>query len=233
MNATAVILLSGGLDSATAAAWAREAGFVLVALTIDYGQRHRCEVDAARRVADAIKVRQHVILPLAPEIFGENALTSHTTVPKDVPLDQIGAAVPTTYVPARNTVFLSLALALAETHAATDIVLGVNAVDYSGYPDCRDAYLRAFEHLARLATKAGDAGATYTIHAPLLHMTKGEIIREGARLGLDYGLTHSCYDPTPVGRQCGHCEACLLRQVGFAEAGMTDPALESPFMANV
>ncbi|MGL4942060.1 MAG: 7-cyano-7-deazaguanine synthase QueC [Thermoguttaceae bacterium] len=222
-SCVAVVLLSGGLDSATAAAWAKSVGFDLIALTIDYGQRHRCELDAAKRVAESLGVARHIVVPLPQLLFGDSALTSEVCVPKDVPRDQIGSSVPATYVPARNTIFLSLALAVAETHGATDIVIGVNAVDYSGYPDCRDEYLRAFERLACLATKAGDKGAAYKVHSPLQTLTKSEIIRAGMAWGVDYSLTHSCYDPV-CGVACGHCEACILRRAGFDEAGIADPA---------
>ena len=219
----AVVLLSGGLDSYTAAAIARAEGFELYALTVRYGQRHAREISAARAVAAAVGVRRHVELDVDLAAFGGSALTAPLEVPKDRPID--AGDIPVTYVPARNTVFLSLALALAETVAAEAIVIGVNAVDYSGYPDCRPEYLRAFERLAALATKAGVEGAPIAIRAPLLHLSKGEIIRRGLALGLDYGLTHSCYDPRPDGGPCGRCDSCRLRAKGFAEAGAADPLI--------
>jgi 7-cyano-7-deazaguanine synthase len=219
----AIVLLSGGLDSATAAAIARADGFELYALTVAYGQRHRCEIESARAVARALGVAHHVELQVDLAVFGGSALTDAIDVPKDRALD--AGDIPSTYVPARNTVFLSLALAWAETLGARDIFLGVNALDYSGYPDCRPEFIEAFERLARLATKAGVEGASMTIHAPLIRLSKAEIIRRGLELGVDYGITHSCYDPDPSGRPCGHCDSCLLRARGFAEAGIADPAL--------
>jgi len=220
----AVVLLSGGLDSATAAAIARDRGFALFALSVDYGQRHRHELQAARRVAESLGAVRHSILSVDLAPLGHSALTDAIEVPKDRSDDQIGCGIPITYVPARNTVLLSLALAYAETIDAADIFLGVNAVDYSGYPDCRPEFLNAFGALANLATKAGVEGRLkFTIHAPLLHWTKAEIIRQGIALGVDYGLTHSCYDPTPDGAPCGRCDACRLRQKGFDEAGVEDP----------
>lgn len=218
----AVVLLSGGLDSTTAAAIARGEGFELYALTIEYGQRHRCELDAARKVAGALGVARHVILPVDLSAFGGSALTDAIDVPKDRDLD--ARDIPPTYVPARNTVFLSLALAWAETLGARNLFIGVNALDYSGYPDCRPEFVEAFERMAALGTKAGVEGERFTVHAPLMRMTKAEIIRRGVGLGVDYGLTHSCYDPDPSGRPCGHCDSCVLRAKGFAEAGMVDPA---------
>jgi 7-cyano-7-deazaguanine synthase len=224
MTRPAVILLSGGLDSATAAAIAREEGFELYALTVDYGQRHRHEIESARRVAQALGVKRHVVLSVDLSQFGSSALTSPIDVPKDRDVDQMPAEIPITYVPARNTVLLSLALAYAETVGAADVFLGVNAIDYSGYPDCRPEFLAAFERLAGLATKAGVEGRLkFTLHAPLVRMTKAEIIRRGTALGVDYGLTHSCYDPADDGRSCGRCDACRLRLKGFAEAGVHDP----------
>jgi 7-cyano-7-deazaguanine synthase len=221
--ARAIVLLSGGLDSATAAAIARSEGFELYALTVEYGQRHRCEVEAARAVARALGVVRHVELQVDLAAFGGSALTDAIEVPKDRPLDAGG--IPSTYVPARNTVFLSLALAWAEALGAGDIFIGVNALDYSGYPDCRPEFIEAFEHLAGLATKAGVEGSRTRVHAPLIRLTKAEIIRRGLGLGVDYGVTHSCYDPDARGRPCGHCDSCLLRARGFAEAGVADPAL--------
>jgi len=214
----AIVLLSGGLDSMVCAALAREAGFSVTALTIDYGQRHRVELDAARVIAAELAAR-HIVLPLDLRAFGGSALTSDIDVPKDGG----GPGIPVTYVPARNTIFLSLALGLAEASGARDIFIGVNALDYSGYPDCRPQFIAAFEHLANLATKAGVEGDEFTIHAPLLEMTKGEIAREAERLGLDTALSHSCYDPLPNGTHCGRCDACRLRSKGFAEAGLKDP----------
>ena len=217
---TAVVLLSGGLDSMVSAALAREAGFAVTALTIDYGQRHRIELNAARAVAAELADR-HILLPLDLRAFGGSALTSHIEVPKD----GVGEGIPVTYVPARNTIFLSVALGLAEASGARDIFIGVNALDYSGYPDCRPEFVEGFEKLANVATKAGVEGEPFTIHAPLLHMTKADIAREAQRLGLDAALSHSCYDPAPDGRACGLCDACRLRAKGFAEAGIEDPTV--------
>jgi 7-cyano-7-deazaguanine synthase len=215
---SAVVLLSGGLDSMVCAALAREQGFFVIALTIDYNQRHWVEIDAARAIAERL-ARRHIVLPLDLRAFGGSALTSDIDVPKD----GVGEGIPVTYVPARNTVFLSLALALAEASGARDIFVGVNALDYSGYPDCRPEFVAEFERLANVATKAGVEGEKFTIHAPLLHMTKADIAREAQRLGLDAALSHSCYDPAPDGRACGQCDACRLRAKGFAEAGIEDP----------
>jgi len=221
---TGVVLLSGGLDSATAAAWAREAGMRLVALSIDYGQRHRVELDAARAVARTLGIADHVVLAVDLAAFGASALVDiSASVPKGRSDTEIAGGIPATYVPARNTVFLALALALAEARGADAIVLGVNAVDYSGYPDCRPEYLEAFRHLAGLATKAGVEGAPTEILAPLVGLPKSEIVRLGLALGLDLGLTTSCYDPAPDGRPCGGCDSCRLRAAGFAAAGATDP----------
>ena len=219
-----MILLSGGLDSATAAAMAREQGFALYALSVDYGQRHRFELAAARRVAQALGVRRHVETGVSLGLFGGSALTAAIEVPKDRDPRQMADGIPVTYVPARNTVFLSLALAYAEVVGAADIFLGVNAIDYSGYPDCRPEYIAAFERLANLATKAGVEGRlSFTIHTPLIRWTKGQIIRRGVELGIDYSLTRSCYDPDAAGESCGRCDACQLRLKGFAEAGLRDP----------
>jgi 7-cyano-7-deazaguanine synthase len=215
---SAVVLLSGGLDSMVCAALAREQGFFVIALTIDYNQRHWVEIDAARAIAERLASR-HIVLPLDLRAFGGSALTSDIDVPKN----GVGEGIPVTYVPARNTVFLSLALALAEASGARDIFVGVNALDYSGYPDCRPEFVAEFERLANVATKAGVEGEKFTIHAPLLHMTKADIAREAQRLGLDPALSHSCYDPAPDGRACGQCDACRLRAKGFAEAGIEDP----------
>jgi 7-cyano-7-deazaguanine synthase len=224
MSRRAVILLSGGLDSATVAAIARDEGFELYALSIDYGQRHRFELEAAARVAAALGVKRHVTLRIDLTQFGGSALTAAIDVPKARSREEMEAGIPITYVPARNTVFLSLALAYAEVTGAADIFLGVNAIDYSGYPDCRPEYVAAFERLANLATKAGIEGSLrFKIHTPLIEMTKAQIIRRGAELGVDFGLTHSCYDPDPSGRPCGACDSCILRRQGFAEAGLVDP----------
>ena len=214
----AVVLLSGGLDSMVCAGIARERGFSVIALTIDYNQRHRVELEAARTIAEALAER-HIVLPLDLRAFGGSALTSDIAVPKD----GLGEGIPVTYVPARNTIFLSLALGLAEASGARDIFIGVNALDYSGYPDCRPEFIAEFERMANLATKAGVEGDRFTIHAPLQHMTKADIAREAERLGLDAALSHSCYDPLPDGRHCGRCDACRLRSKGFAEAGIADP----------
>ncbi len=220
----AVVLLSGGLDSATTAAVARDRGYELYALSVDYGQRHTEELHAAARVAQSLGVTRHVVVKVELAQFGGSALTDKIEVPKGRSNEQIGHGIPITYVPARNTVFLSLALAYAETLGAADIFVGVNAVDYSGYPDCRPEYLTAFERMANLATKAGVEGTLkFKIHAPLVEMTKAQIIKLGTRLGVDYSLTHSCYDPNSSGVACGRCDACLLRLKGFEEAGLTDP----------
>jgi 7-cyano-7-deazaguanine synthase len=217
------VLLSGGLDSYTAAAMARQDGFALYALTVRYGQRHALELDAARAVARALGVARHLELEVNLSAFGGSSLTSDAPVPKGrgIAADEI----PSTYVPARNTVFLALALGWAEVLGASDIFIGVNALDYSGYPDCRPEYIAAFERLASLATAKGVQGSAFHIHAPLQMMTKAEIIVKGRELGLDYGLTHSCYDPDPHGRPCGHCDSCTLRAAGFAQAGVADPIL--------
>jgi 7-cyano-7-deazaguanine synthase len=221
----AVLLLSGGLDSYTAGAIARTEGFTLYALTVRYGQRHAQELGAAQAVARALGVARHIVLDVDLSMFGGSSLTTDAPVPKDRPIDP--ADIPSTYVPARNTVFLSLALAWAEVLGAHDIVIGVNALDYSGYPDCRPEYIEAYERLASLATARGVRGERFRIHAPLQHMTKADIIRRGLSLGLDYALTHSCYDPLPDGRPCGRCDSCALRGAGFAEVGVQDPALPS------
>lgn len=223
MAPPAVLLLSGGLDSYTAGAIAREEGLSLHALTVRYGQRHSRELESARAVAAALQVAKHIELDVDLSAFGGSSLTTGAPVPKDRRLD--AADIPSTYVPARNTVFLALALGWAEVLTAQDIVIGVNALDYSGYPDCRPEYVAAFEHLASLATARGVQGNRFRIHAPLQHLTKAEIIRRGLALGLDYGLTHSCYDPGADGWPCGHCDSCRLRAAGFAEAGAVDPAL--------
>ncbi len=220
----AVILLSGGLDSATTVAIARHEGYAIYALSVDYGQRHHFELEAARRVAQALEVCRHVILDVDLAQLGGSALTDAMDVPKDRPAAAMSEGIPVTYVPARNTVLLSLALAFAETVGAADIFVGVNAVDYSGYPDCRQEFIEAFQRLANLATKAGVEGRLkFAIHTPLIQLTKAQIIRCGTELGVDYGLTHSCYDPGENGVSCGHCDACQLRRKGFAEAGLRDP----------
>ncbi len=221
----AVVLLSGGLDSTTTLAMAQRAGFVAYALTFRYGQRHEHEIEAARRIAAAAKVADHAIVEFDLHRFGGSALTDDIAVPKDRSLDEMRGGIPVTYVPARNTIFLSFALAWAETLGASDIFIGVNALDYSGYPDCRPEYIAAYQQMANLATKAGVEGTQrVTIHTPLIAMTKAEIIREGVALGIDYGQTVTCYDPAPDGAACGQCDACLLRLKGFVEAGLTDPA---------
>ena len=220
----AVCLLSGGLDSSVSLACARDEGFECYALTIDYGQRHKLELEAARRIARALGAREHLIVRTDLRAFGGSALTAGLEVPKHRTAAEIGGGIPVTYVPARNTIFLAYALAWAEVLESSDIFIGVNAIDYSGYPDCRPEYLEAFERLTNLATRAGVEGrAQFRIHAPLLRLTKAEIIRLGHRLGVDFGLTHSCYDPDPQGRACGACDSCLLRRKGFAEAGLEDP----------
>jgi 7-cyano-7-deazaguanine synthase len=219
----AVVLLSGGLDSYTAAAIAKADGFALNALTIHYGQRHAREVQSARQVALALGVEQHKELTVDLRPIGGSSLTSEIDVPHDRDLN--ATDIPSTYVPARNTIFLSLALGWAEVIGARDLVVGVNALDYSGYPDCRPEFVRAFEALASVATRAGVEGARFRIHTPLIQLSKADIIRRGIALGLDYGLTHSCYDPAPSGLPCGHCDSCVLRAKGFAAAGVADPVL--------
>jgi 7-cyano-7-deazaguanine synthase len=225
-GSNAVVLLSGGMDSATAAAIARDQGFEVHALSFRYGQRHAAELEAARRVAERLGARRHVVLEIDLRAFGGSALTGDLAVPKDTPLDRIGSGIPATYVPARNTIFLAFALGWAETLDAADIFLGANALDYSGYPDCRPEYIEAFERMANLATRAGVEGRRIRIHTPLIKLSKAEIVKLGTRLGVDYGLTWSCYDPAPGGAPCGRCEACILRRKGFREAGMEDPAAE-------
>jgi 7-cyano-7-deazaguanine synthase len=220
----AVVLLSGGMDSTTALAEAASAGFRCHALTIDYGQRHVRELEAAERVARSFGIADHKTIRLDLRLFGGSALTSDDAVPKDRTDDEIGRGIPVTYVPARNTIFLSLALAWAETLGAFDIYLGVNCLDYSGYPDCRPEFLDAFARMADLATAAGvEHRGKFRIHAPLLQMTKADIVRRGIALGVDFGLTHTCYDPVATGESCGHCDACLLRLAAFREVGMADP----------
>lgn len=220
----AVVLVSGGLDSATILAIARTEGFELYGLSFDYGQRHRFELEAARKVCEASNVVRHITVPLDLRAFGGSALTDDIAVPKDRSESQMSAGIPITYVPARNTIFLSVALGWAEVLGATDIFIGVNAVDYSGYPDCRPEFVAAFQNLANLATKIGVEGAgKWTVHVPLIAMSKADIIRSGTKLGVDYGLTHSCYDPDLSGKSCGHCDSCQLRLKGFADAGLVDP----------
>lgn len=222
-NPLAVVLLSGGLDSATTAAIAQADGFTVAALSIRYGQRHDVELRSAAGVADALGITRRLVLDVDLRAIGGSALTADIPLPRDRPIDGMAAEIPSTYVPARNTIFLSLALAWAETLGARDIFIGANALDYSGYPDCRPEYLRAFERMANLATRAGVEGAGITLHAPLIDLTKAEIIERGARLGLDYSHTVSCYDPSPNGAACGHCDACILRRRGFEASGRPDP----------
>ncbi|TDT14584.1 preQ(0) biosynthesis protein QueC [Ilumatobacter fluminis] len=222
----AVVLLSGGLDSTTVLAAAQNEGYECYALSFDYGQRHDVELEAARKVAEAMGAADHVIAKIDLRSFGGSALTADLEVPKGRAIDEMESGIPITYVPARNTIFLSFAMAWAETLEASDIFVGVNALDYSGYPDCRPEFIEAFERMANLATKGGVEGTTKTvIHAPLMELTKAGIIELGQTLGVDYGLTHSCYDPDDAGRPCGQCDSCLLRAKGFAEAGLSDPAL--------
>jgi 7-cyano-7-deazaguanine synthase len=224
----AVVLLSGGVDSTTTFAIARSEGFAGYALSFDYGQRHRFELHAASAVARALGAVEHRVVTVDLRAFGGSALTGDIDVPKDRPAQEMAAGIPVTYVPARNTIFLSLALAWAEVLGAADIFIGVNAVDYSGYPDCRPQFVRAFEAMANLATRMGVEGRKITVHTPLIDLTKAGIIKRGTELGVDYGLTFSCYDPEPgTGRPCGRCDSCRLRARGFAEAGLKDPALGS------
>ena len=219
----AVVLLSGGLDSTVTLAIARSQGFAVHAMTVQYGQRHAVEVEAARRIAAHFSVLEHIVVPLDLRAIGGSALTGDLPVPKDRTTDEMAADIPVTYVPARNTIFLALALGWAEVLGARDLFLGVNVLDYSGYPDCRPEFLEAFERLARLATKAGVEGGSFKIHAPLIRMTKAQIIRRGLELGVNFALTTSCYDPAPNGTACGRCDSCVLRLKGFAENGMRDP----------
>ena len=221
----AVVLLSGGMDSTTVAAIALSRGFDVHALTFRYGQRHKAEIEAARQVAQRLGLRRHEVLDIDLRAFGGSALTSDLAVPKDRPLDEMGHSIPSTYVPARNTIFLAFALGWSEVLGASDIFLGANALDYSGYPDCRPEFIQAFQAMANLATRAGvEGGRKLTIHAPLIALSKREIIEHGLALGVDYGITRTCYDPSPEGSACGRCDACLLRLKGFLEAGLEDPA---------
>lgn len=220
----AVCLLSGGLDSATCLALAARDGFECYALSFDYGQRHRVELESAAKVAAKLRTARHLVMRFDLRQFGHSALTADVDVPKGRTLEEMGDEIPVTYVPARNTIFLSFALAWAETLAASDIFIGVNALDYSGYPDCRPDFIDAYTRMANLATKAGVEGSTLiTIHTPLIDLSKAEIVRLGVELGLDFGLTHSCYDPGPDGHPCGACDSCRLRRKGFEEAGIADP----------
>ena len=218
----AVVLLSGGLDSATVLALARSQGYETYALSFDYGQRHARELDAAKKIAKSLDVREHRVVKIDNQIFGGSALTDNVDVPKSRSDQEIGTGIPVTYVPARNTIFLAHALAWAETIPAGHIFIGANAIDYSGYPDCRPEFIALFETLANIGTKAGVEGARIQIHAPLIKLSKAEIIRKAVELDVDLSLTHSCYDPLPDGRACGKCDSCLLRQKGFREAGVTD-----------
>ena len=224
MSKRAVVLASGGLDSTTIMAIAKHEGYDIYALSFDYGQRHKLELEAAKTVAGYFGAKKHLILRLDLDAIGGSALTDDIPVPHGRGLDEIGSGgIPITYVPARNTIFLSYALAWAEVLDATDIFIGVNAVDFSGYPDCRPEYIEAFQKMANLATKAGVEGNSVTIHTPIINMTKAQIIKKGVSLGVDYGITHSCYNPTGDGKPCGRCDSCLLRKKGFEEAGLSDP----------
>jgi 7-cyano-7-deazaguanine synthase len=228
MRKRAVVLASGGLDSTTTMAIAKHGGYDIFALSFDYGQRHKQELEAAKRVAGYFGAKKHLVLCLDLGAIGGSALTDDIPVPHGRGLNEIGSGgIPITYVPARNTIFLSYALAWAEVLDATDIFIGVNALDFSGYPDCRPEYIKAFERMANLATKAGVEGKSVTIHTPIINMTKAQIIKKGVSLGLDYSMTHSCYDPAEDGRPCGKCDSCLLRKKGFEEAGLTDPLSET------
>jgi 7-cyano-7-deazaguanine synthase len=223
---SAIVLVSGGLDSATCCAIAKQEGFDLFALSFSYGQRHAVELHAARRVARFFSAKDHLVITIDAPVFGSSSLTSDAAVPKNRAVgDNAASSVPSTYVPARNTIFLSYALAYAETIGSQDLFIGVNALDYSGYPDCRPEFIRAFETMANLATKAGIGGRRLTVHAPLMALTKAQIIGKGTELGVDYAMTHSCYDPSPDGRACGACDSCVLRKKGFTEAGVPDPTM--------
>jgi 7-cyano-7-deazaguanine synthase len=222
---SAIVLLSGGLDSTTTLALARDEGYAVYALTFRYGQRHEAEIEAARRIAEKAGVVEHVVAQIDLKAFGGSALTDDIAVPKGRTIEEMGNGIPVTYVPARNTIFLSFALAWAEVVGSNDIFIGVNALDYSGYPDCRPEYIAAYERMANLATKAGVEGQqSLKIHTPLIHLTKAEIVRKGLELGVDYSLTLTCYDPSPTAEACGNCDACLLRLKGFSENGIRDPA---------
>lgn len=224
----AICLLSGGLDSATALAFARRDGFDCYCLSFDYGQRHVIELKAARAVAESLRAKEHRIATIDLRLFGGSALTAEIEVPKARELSEMGSSIPVTYVPARNTIFLAFALAYAEVTDAETIFLGVNAIDYSGYPDCRPEFIQAFERLANLATKAGVEGKMHlTVRTPLIQMSKADIVRAAVELGVDLSLTHSCYDPDPAGRPCGRCDSCVLREKGFEQAGIEDPALSA------
>ncbi len=222
-HAHAVVLLSGGLDSATALAIALHDGYSCTALSFRYGQRHEIELNAARRVAQSLGVHDHRIVEIDLRVFGKSALTDTIDVPKNRAIEQMTGSIPVTYVPARNIIFLSFALALAEVTESRDVFIGVNAIDYSGYPDCRPTFIKQFEEMARLGTKTGVEGRPIRIHTPLISFSKAEIIRQGMALGVDYAITHSCYDPDPEGRACGYCDSCILRKKGFDEAGVPDP----------
>lgn len=225
----AVVLVSGGIDSTTCLAICKHEGYEAFALSFNYRQRHRAELEAAKRVAKALGARDHLILDIPLDVIGGSALTSAIEVPKDVPFDEMQSRIPVTYVPARNTVFLSLALAWAETLKAPDIFIGVNALDYSGYPDCRPEYIESFEKMANLALKECVEGRMRIgIHTPLIKMTKAQIIKKGVELGVDFSMTHSCYDPDPIERACGRCDSCTLRRKGFADAGVFDPTQYAP-----
>jgi 7-cyano-7-deazaguanine synthase len=229
MSKRAVVLASGGLDSTTIMAIAKHEGYDIYALSFDYGQRHKLELEAAKTVADYFGAKKHLILRLDLDAIGGSALTDDIPVPHERGLNEIGSGpIPSTYVPARNTIFLSYALAWAEVLDATDIFIGVNALDFSGYPDCRPEYIEAFQEMGNLATKAGVEGNRVTIHTPIIDMTKGQIIKKGVSLGVDYSMTHSCYNPAKDGRPCGKCDSCLLRKKGFEEAGLPDPLSETP-----
>ena len=225
MNKKAIVLLSGGIDSSTTLAIAKDLGFKIYAISFNYGQRHRTELRAAEKVAKHLGVQEHLIVDVSLDKIGGSALTDEITVPKDRSNHEIGTGIPVTYVPARNIIFLSLALGWAEVVGARDIFIGANVVDYSGYPDCRPEFIFAFEKMANLGTKAGVEGERFTIHAPLSKLTKAQIIKRGTQLGVDYSLTLSCYDPTEQGKACGHCDSCLLRRKGFQEAGIPDPTI--------
>ena len=227
MNKKAIVLLSGGIDSATTLAIARDSGYEIYAISFRYGQRHRFEIEAAKKIAIGMDVKRHLIMDIDLSSFGGSALTDNIPVPKRDEVEDIGGEIPITYVPARNIIFLSLALGWAEVLGACDIFIGVNAIDYSGYPDCREEFIKAFERAADLGTKNGVEGKKINIHTPLISLTKAEIIMRGVKLGVDYSLTHSCYDPDDRGRACGKCDSCLLRKKGFEKAGVEDPTVYS------